>query len=65
MEELVREVSLIQLTHMRCAGCSGTHKGVRKRTAGAGKLKRLSAGELKNPMKLRWNAPLAMRMLIP
>ncbi len=65
MEEPVRKVSLFQLAHMRCAECSGTHKGVRKRTAGTGKLKRPSAGELKNPLKLQWHAPLATRMLIP
>jgi hypothetical protein len=65
MEEPVRKVSLIQFAYMTWSECSGTHKGVRKRTAAASNLKRLEAGDPKNPMKLQWYAPLAMRMLIP
>ena len=65
MEEQVRKISLIRLAHMPWAECSGAHKGVRKRTAGTGELKRLTAGEPKNRMKLQWQEPLALRMLIP
>jgi hypothetical protein len=65
MEAPVRKISLIRLAHMPWADCSGAHKGVRKRTTADGELKRLTAGEPKNPLKLQWQAPLALRMLIP
>ncbi len=38
MEEPVRKLSLIQFAYMPWPECSGTHKGVRKRTAGASNL---------------------------
>ncbi len=65
MEEPVRKFSLIRLAYVAGPECSGTHECVRKRTTVAGNLRRFAAGEPKNPMKLQWKAPLAMRMLIP
>ncbi len=68
MRKPVRKISLLQLAHLSWTDCSVAHKGVRKRTDQAGttvRPVRVVSAELKNPMKLQWFTPLAMRMLIP
>ena len=65
MKKSVRKISLIQLASLPWTECSGTHKGVRKRTDTGSTTKQSVSAESKNQMKLQWHAPLATRMLIP
>jgi hypothetical protein len=64
-ETTLRKISLIEITHSRRTDCSGAHKSVRKRTDEFVPARKAPVADLKNPMKLLWSRPLAMRMLLP
>ena len=61
----MRKISLIRLAHSSWTDCSTPHKGVRKRTAAGGLVRKTTSTERVNLLKLQWDVPLATRMPIP